>query len=490
MLNASTSRLLRAVGLALALVGCGDPSAQGRANTPPPIADAPAAPVEPQARCPEKEAAPKDLPGVRPEHLRLDYWLARSEALGDLDAPLLTSAQIAAHNRVMLPAAEVREGVLQGDRSPGRSDLFAAVDVEGLRHQLGRRFEFLSPRFSAGKYLNADGSRLPAEEIERYAEIPRFDAALHPELRIALDMIPIRCAPRLAGYYTKSLDLAFDRNLCTTSRPQEVVQVLARWSDTLLLARTSYALGWIAIDAALSPPVTPAQARNFLRGPHARVGEDLDIPLPEGSLTVPKGTLLPRTGDGRLLLATMDGIRSVAPPRSDAIEDTVRPLTRRALLREAFAYLDDPYGWGGHEGGRDCSRFLLDVFASFGVQLPRNSAEQAVAGSTVIELPADASEGQRLHMLDEANRRGVVLAHFPGHIMLYLGRDDRGRPMALHSFAEYIRPCPGRQPDAPEGELETLVTVGKVTVSDLELGRGSSRTAFIERIDRLAVFGR
>ena len=83
----------------------------------------------------------------------------------------------------------------------------------------------------------------------------------------------------------------------------------------------------------------------------------------------------------------------------------------------------------------------------------------------------------------------MVLLHFPGHIMLYLGRDDGGAPMAIHSFAEFLVPCAGRAEGAPAGERETLLKVDGVHVSDLELGRGTSRTAFIQRITKITVLG-
>ncbi len=406
----------------------------------------------------------------------------------------------------MLPAGHVREGVALAERAAGRADLLGTPDPEGLRAQLERRFAFLAARFKSGKYVNADGSQLPAEEIEQTLKLPRI-ATLDPELRVALTEVSVRCSPRADGYYTPSLDLAFDRNLCTTARAQEVVQVLARWSEGQLLARTSYALGWVDADAPLSPRLDPETARAFLYGPYERAGRDASLQTQTGLQEVARATRLPRAPDegrpppdnisGRapvpvsdVLVATGEGVLRGTPLEPSDFVSTTRPLTRRALLTEAFSYLGDPYGWGGYKGGRDCSRFLLDVFASFGILLPRNSAEQAVAGAVTIEVPAEASEAERLRILDAANRRGVVLAHFPGHIMLYLGRDHRGVPMALHSFAEYLVPCEGRTAETPEGELETLTIVGEVTVSDLELGRGSSRTAFIERIDRLAVFGR
>lgn len=308
-------------------------------------------------------------------------------------------------------------------------------------------------------------------------------------MRVALDLIPIRCAPQREPYYTPSLDPAFDRNLCSMARPQEPVQLLRPWGDGLALARTTYVMGWIDLGrAALSPPLDPPAARRFLDGPFLRAGgQGFELSLGTGrTAPIPFAARLPLAGrDGEVLLASDAGVEA-RPVDLAHVAPTTRPLTRRAVLSEAFSYLHAPYGWGGYEGGRDCSRFLMDMFAGLGLILPRHTSDQAIAGE-VIELAPDLPEAERLRRLDAAHRRGVVLLHFPGHIMLYLGRDEAGAPMAIHSFAEYLVPCPGRSEGAPEGERETLLRVSGVHVSDLELGRGTSRTAFIQRISKITV---
>jgi hypothetical protein len=75
--------------------------------------------------------------------------------------------------------------------------------------------------------------------------------------------------------------------------------------------------------------------------------------------------------------------------------------------------------------------------------------------------------------------RGVVLLYMRGHIMLYLGEAD-GRDYAVSSIGEY-RDHSRRGP-------ETVRHVGEVAVTDLELGRGTDRRAFIERLATLVVF--
>jgi len=67
-----------------------------------------------------------------------------------------------------------------------------------------------------------------------------------------------------------------------------------------------------------------------------------------------------------------------------------------------------------------------------------------------------------------------------GHIMLYLGRDG-DHLYAFHLFSGYLELCPGGG--------ETMMRANRALVSALELGRGSSRKAFIRRISSLVVLG-
>jgi hypothetical protein len=173
----------------------------------------------------------------------------------------------------------------------------------------------------------------------------------------------------------------------------------------------------------------------------------------------------------------LDELR-VAPPPGTRVG--FLPFTRRNLFERVLAWSGHPYGWGERDGGQDCSRLLLDAFAAFGLQLGRHSGEQALAGARVVEL-GGLDESARTAALTQAMRDGAVLAFMPGHIMLMLGEHD-GRAWAVSAISEFLEPCPGGG--------ERTVRVDRVLVSDLELGRGTSKTAFIQRLERLAVFGR
>ncbi|MGB1700975.1 MAG: NlpC/P60 family protein, partial [Nannocystaceae bacterium] len=155
------------------------------------------------------------------------------------------------------------------------------------------------------------------------------------------------------------------------------------------------------------------------------------------------------------------------------------PLTKRHVIELAFSQLHAPYGWGGYLGNRDCSRFLHDILASFDILMARNSAAQSTMGAHNIGLEG-MSDAEKLSTIEELNTDNLVLLYMPGHIMLYLGNDGADH-FALSSLSEYLRPC-------DDGGAQT-VRLDRVEVTPLELGRGTSRTSFVERMTTAVVFG-
>jgi hypothetical protein len=307
----------------------------------------------------------------------------------------------------------------------GQADLLAPVDQAALRVQVDERLAYMAKRLEAEELVDRKGKTIGPGEAAFFEAPASIDAV--EEWRVVKRLEALRCGPYDGGLYTTPVDRDFDRNRCSTMREGEVVQLLARWPNGMYLARTSYAIGWIRTKALSSP---------------------LDRIAVEARLQ--------RSG--------------------------IQPFTRRALLTEAFSMLGEPYGWGGKDGGYDCSRFLLEVFARFGIDLPRHSARQAMAGTFAVDVSAVEDLNEKRLLLDAAARRGAVLLHFPGHIMLYLGTTEEGTPMAIHAFSEFLTPCEGT-------ELETINRVDRIAVSDLSLGAGSSRRDFLSRITRITVLG-
>src|SRR5690606_24771732 len=128
-----------------------------------------------------------------------------------------------------------------------------------------------------------------------------------------------------------------------------------------------------------------------------------------------------------------DGRLSFAPallPRSADVASDYLPLTEANIIRQAFKFLGERYGWGHSYNARDCSGFASEIYRSFGVLIPRNTSAQAVSPA-LNRLPFDAGEphASRLRKLRAA--RPGDLVYMPGHVMMIIGHVD-GEPFVIH----------------------------------------------------------
>ncbi|KJV29100.1 SH3 domain-containing protein [Luteibacter yeojuensis] len=106
------------------------------------------------------------------------------------------------------------------------------------------------------------------------------------------------------------------------------------------------------------------------------------------------------------------------------------PLTRANIIRQAFKFLGERYGWGHAYNGRDCSGFVSDVYRSMGVQMPRNTGDQAKSPA----LPHTLFTTKDSH---DARVKAAMaldvgdLVYIPGHVMMVIGKID-GQPYVIH----------------------------------------------------------
>ena len=90
-----------------------------------------------------------------------------------------------------------------------------------------------------------------------------------------------------------------------------------------------------------------------------------------------------------------------------------------------------PYGWGGYDFERDCSLFLRDIFAPFGIYLPRNSLAQNKTFKNY-DISFLSSEKKK-ELLKKFAKPYATLLYMKGHIMLYAG-ELGDKSVALHSI--------------------------------------------------------
>lgn len=150
------------------------------------------------------------------------------------------------------------------------------------------------------------------------------------------------------------------------------------------------------------------------------------------------------------------------------------PYTQRNIIEQAFKLLNTPYGWGNMFGEQDCSGFISEVFAVFGIILPRHSGTQAKMGNICGIFNDMTSVNEKINVIKEKGIPGITLLRRNGHIMLYLGLNN-DKPYIIHETWAYSKKI---------GLIEKNILINKVAVSDLFLlGENTSTGSLIERIN-------
>jgi hypothetical protein len=132
-----------------------------------------------------------------------------------------------------------------------------------------------------------------------------------------------------------------------------------------------------------------------------------------------------RDGDGKLQF-----VPALLQKNTDTAGDYL-PLTKANIIRQAFKFLGERYGWGHDYNGRDCSGFVSDVYGSMGVLMPRNTGDQA-ASPALHRIGLGAADHHKRMQAVAALQVGD-LVYIPGHVLLVIGRID-GVPYVIHDI--------------------------------------------------------
>jgi hypothetical protein len=193
------------------------------------------------------------------------------------------------------------------------------------------------------------------------------------------------------------------------------------------LVQSPVAAGWVA--AADTATADAEFMRRYRTGRYAAViGDNVPVRTRVGSSGMTQvGAIHPLLGrhtdnlKAGIPLRGENGVAELAETLFSLKQARPWPLPANPAWMAAVGnqMLGQQYGWGGMYGGRDCSATLRDLFAPFGIYLPRNSAAQARVGRQIpLEGPAEEKERR----IAEEAVPFMSLLHMKGHIMLYLGR--------------------------------------------------------------------
>ncbi|WP_022662051.1 SH3 domain-containing protein [Paucidesulfovibrio longus] len=269
--------------------------------------------------------------------------------------------------------------------------------------------------------------------------------------------------------------------------PFDMAQNSAVWAGTPLfvahlsadrdwaLVETRYAGGWMPVtDLAFTDQDFMDR---FRAGPFAAIVRDRVPVIDDQGLFRQRariGALLPvepgPLGDDASSLAERvltpvrrpDGSADLIPARLPRGAASLFPLalTPWNVAAVGNQLLGEPYGWGGLFMKRDCSATMLDLFAPFGVILPRNSKAQAQAGRFV-SLAGLSAPNKEAAIAAQAAPLSTLL-YKPGHIMLYAGQRD-GRAVILHNLW-------GLRSDEKNGPTPGRIVIGRAVITTLTPG--------------------
>src|SRR5689334_11767096 len=120
---------------------------------------------EQPAGCPAHAKAAARVAGTTEEQETLAYWLGRYSA-EQLDAPLLTTDQIAAYNAAL--------GRRPGDNMASQRDLLEPVSRALVVSDMHDRQAYVRERIEAGRYVDEAGAPIAAEKLAAFdAELPQ-----------------------------------------------------------------------------------------------------------------------------------------------------------------------------------------------------------------------------------------------------------------------------------------------------------------------------
>ena len=395
-----------------------------------------------QAQAQEAAARPTGVVGVDTRQLGPDYWVARQD---QPDAVVLDRAAIAAQNARLLREDRATRDV---------SALPGTLDRERVRGWI----EGLSSRPTRTLY-GEDGREIPANVIDSWMQALQLDAvpASQPtRYGLVVHRADLRTFPTDTRVFGRAGDTDIDRLQESAFFPGTPVAIVhesgdgqwwfvvgdlyAAWIRKEHVAEGDKAQVFGYVRKAPYLVVTGAEIRTATTPDEPRVSDlQLDMGVRVPWLREWPGT---RGVNGQAPYASYvvelpvrgdDGRLEIVPallPRTADVSPDYLPLTRANIIRQAFKFLGERYGWGHSYDARDCSGFVSEVYRSMGVTLPRNTRDQSVSPA-LNRLAFDESDGDDRRAPAMRDLQVGDLVYIPGHVMMALGHDN-GMPYVIH----------------------------------------------------------
>lgn len=404
-------------------------------------------------------------PNVTPDMLEAGFWLDR---MADTTTPLLSPEAILDFNACVHTTLNI----------PDVLDLADTLSAQEVREQIARYQPSNKPRYgSAGQQLDAAYFQALVNK-----GAPALPDPVPVRFGLSTHWANVRSFPTDEVITAEPFQFEFDRIQETSIDVGWPVAVVATSQDgQWFFCLTPLYWGWVHAEyIALG---TREQVAGFVHADPFLIttaSRGMVALATGGSVTPQMGTRLPLHEDkphayrvgvpNRKLDGTLRLSEGFVAKRASQFAREYLPCTWQTIYRQAFSLLGEPYAWGDSRMGifgRDCSRFIRDIHAVTGINLPRNADQQEKTCAPIVTFPADMAGPERKKTLVEQARPGAILA-MPGHIMLYAGQVN-GEPFVIH--------------DTSSNGYSSVI------VSDLSLGANSPSGSLLQRLTTAVMIG-
>ena len=331
-----------------------------------------------------------------------------------------------------------------------RADAFHNKMFFSPWHQSNSRFTLEEIEWEFDKYgknpgYGRNGKKHPQSWIKKLnanARLQDYPAVGYPA--ITIQNTDLRVLPTAEAHLSLPVNcpLPFDNmqnSGAAAGTPLYVSQVTKdkKWA----LVETHYALGWIPVRHMAR--VDGDFIKLWESAPYASIIRDkTPVYDDKGKLLfkTPLGSFFPKISEDSqtitILIAAADSQGQALPQKivlaREAAVNKPLPLTPTNMAWLAKEMMGEPYGWGGLDRKRDCSSLLMDLFAPFGIWLPRNSGHQAKRTGRYVDLSTLSPREKEKAILTQGLPYFTLL-WLKGHIMLYIG-EQAGRAVVFHNF--------------------------------------------------------
>lgn len=420
-------------------------------------------------------------------HLSTNYWVEQLENAGQV---LKTQKEIMQFNdRIFatdqymvnlvlfpdqLPGDEVRQRI-QAISKPNKSELFntdgdvlgsegyaeytSNLGLENIPESVQVRFALVVNRSDMRTYPSDDRYyKTPDDEnLDRFQENGLFPGDALAVLHVSADK---------EWSFVQSYNYAaWVRNENIAMGNRQEIQGYKNADRFLIITggkvSTSYnpeipALSELQLDMGIRIPLAGTESQtNSLYGQNPYTSHMVLLPV--------------RNNQGRL------EIKPALIARNKDVNLGFIPFTRENITRQAFKFLGERYGWGHSYNARDCTGFVMEIYKTFGIYMPRNTGQQGTGNfGQNTRFTTDSSIEDKLQALKKMDIGDLI--YVPGHVLMYIGDVD-GQPYVIHDVSVF------RYTDENGEYYEG--TLNGVSVTPFLPLYGSRETKYIDEISNI-----